>query len=388
MTFDVRPFWLIGALCGGVFGLVVLFVRRGYPNYLRWTLEFLGLANLCLAASYVARLSGPWMGRFVFDVLSSTLVVACLSLEYRAICELKQRLASAAWIMGPPLLTFLLCSWFAFVHRNITIQLFLVNAIDMTMMFLLARTLWRPEGGKKLPVDILTAISYSLLGLVTFAVVIDYFRTGVFSVEYNFNTPRSMFNNVAAIITEGVVFPLYLLMVSNRQNRDLMVQAMRDPLTGLYNRRAFEDISFRELSGAARTGFGLALLIFDIDHLKKINDTQGHAAGDAVIVAAAAALRASLRDEDYLCRWGGDEFCALLPRASREQAEDVAERAHWSLQNLDFHHEGKAIEISVSTGIVTNEGRIKELASLMKSADAAMYRAKQEGRNRFAMASN
>ena len=388
MTFDVRPFWLIGALCGGIFGLVVLSVRRGYPNYLRWTLEFLGLANLCLAASYLARLSGAWTGRFVFDVLSSTLVVACLSLEYRAVCELKQFLVSTWWTIGPPLLTFVLCFWFAIVQRNITIQLVLVNIIDLIMMFLLARTLWRPEGGKKLPVDILAAISYSMLGFSTLAVVIDYFRAGVFSVEYNFNTPRSMLNNVAAIITEGVVFPLYLLMVSDRQNRDLLVKAMHDPLTGLYNRRAFEEISFRELSGAVRTGLGLALLIFDIDHLKEINDTHGHAAGDAVIIAAAAALRASLRDEDYLCRWGGDEFCALLPRASREQAQNVTERAHHYLENLDFHHEGAAIKISVSAGIVTNEGRTKDLAALLKLADAAMYHAKQEGRNRFVLASN
>jgi diguanylate cyclase (GGDEF)-like protein len=264
----------------------------------------------------------------------------------------------------------------------------MVKIIDLILMFLLARTLWRPEGGKKIPVDTLAAISYSMLGFATFAVVIDYFRAGVFSVEFNFNTPRSMLNNVAAIITEGVVFPLYLLMVSDRQNRDLLVKAMRDPLTGLYNRRAFEEIAFRELSGAARTGLGLALLVFDIDHLKEINDTHGHAAGDAVIVAAAATLRGSLRGEDYLCRWGGDEFCALLPRASHEHAQNVTERAYECLENLEFHHEGAAIKVSVSTGIVTNEGRSKDLSALLKLADEAMYRAKQEGRNRFVLASN
>ena len=241
------------------------------------------------------------------------------------------------------------------------------------------------EEGQRSFVDTLTAISFSLLGVVTLGVVVNYLIADQFSVEYNFNNPRSFFNNIAAIVTEGVVFPLFLLMVSERLNRDLVVKAMQDPLTGLYNRRAFEDIAFRELSGAARTKLGLALIVFDVDHLKEINDTFGHAAGDAALLAAASALRGSLRDEDFLCRWGGDEFCALLPRARREQAQGVMERVNLSFERLDFTVEGKAVELTVSTGVVTDEGRANELAPLLKLADAALYEAKQGGRNRFVM---
>jgi diguanylate cyclase (GGDEF)-like protein len=386
MTFDVRPFWIVGALCAIGFGLLVLIVRRGYPNYLRRTLAYLGAANLCLGASYMARIGGRWDGRFVFDVLSSTLVVACLSLEYRAVCVLKRRAASLFWTIGPPLVMFAICFWFAFVMRNISVQLTFFNFIDMVMMFVLARTLLRSEGGHRVLVDTLTATAFGLMGITTFGVVINYLLTWQFSVEYNFNNPRSFFNNIAAVVTEGVVFPLFLLMASERLNRDLVVQAMRDPLTGLYNRRAFEDIAFRELSGSARTGMGLALIVFDIDHLKQINDTYGHAAGDAALLAAATALRGSLRDEDFLCRWGGDEFCALLPRARREQAQGVMERVRQSFERIDFKVEGEVVEITVSTGIVTDEGQTRELAPLLKLADAALYEAKQGGRNRFVMA--
>jgi diguanylate cyclase (GGDEF)-like protein len=386
LNFDVRPFWLIGALCGNGFGLLVLIVRRGYQDYLRRALAFLGAANLCLGVSYFMRYGQAWDGQFAFHVLTNTLVAACLSLEYRAVCELKRRAASAWWIFGPPGLMFVFSVWFAYVQRNITVQLVFANSINMATMFFIAWTLWRAEHGVRLFVNVLTAIAYTVLGLATFAVIVDYFRAGDFSVEYNFNVPRSLFNNVAAIVTEGVVFPLFLLMVSERLNRDLVIQAMHDPLTGLYNRRAFEEIAFRELSGATRSGFGISLLIFDLDDLKQINDRYGHPAGDAVIQAAAEALRGSLRDEDFLCRWGGDEFCALLPRAGSEQAQSVAERVLQSFHELGFSVAGKAIEVTVSGGIVTTNGHAKDLTSLVRQADEALYRAKRAGRKQVAVA--
>ena len=101
MNFNVQPFWIIGALCGTRFGLLVLLVRRSYPDYLRRALEYLEAANLCLGASYLARIGGQWAGKFVFDVFSSTLVVTCLNLEYVAICALKRRAVSAVWSLGP-----------------------------------------------------------------------------------------------------------------------------------------------------------------------------------------------------------------------------------------------------------------------------------------------
>ena len=386
MKFDVQPFWLTGALCAGGFGILVLLVKRGYPDYLRRTLGFLGAANLCLGASYMARYGGAWAGRFVFDVVSSTLVTTSLSLEYAAVCELKRWPARPVWISVAPLVTFALCMWFAFVERNITIQLTLVNTVSMTMMLLIARKLWRAVDGQRIFVDTLAAAAIGLLAIATFGVVVDYLRAGTFSVEYDFDSSRTLFNNAAAIVTECVVFPLFILMVSERLNQGLMVKAMRDPLTGLYNRRAFEDIAFRELTGATRTGLTVSLLVFDVDHLKEINDAKGHAAGDAVLVAAAVVMRSSLRDEDFLCRWGGDEFCALLPHTEREQAQGVMERVHRNFEELNFEFEGQVIEISVSTGMAADESHAREFSSLLKMADSALYRAKQAGRNRFAIA--
>jgi diguanylate cyclase (GGDEF)-like protein len=386
MTLDVRPFWLIGALGATICGLLVLVVRRIYPAYLGRVLLLWGIANLCLGLNYIFRLEYAWENQFAFNVLSNTLIALCLSLEYWAIRELKRQSPRFAWIVSMPLLMFAVSAWFTLVQRNVSIENILFDAINMAMMLSIAWSLSRSEGGLRPFADLLAASVYALLASAVCGVLVNYFLDRQFSPEYNFNTPRSIFNNIAGILAEAIVFPLFLLMLSDRLNRDLVVQAMRDPLTDLFNRRAFEEIAFREMSGAARTGVGLSLLMFDIDRFKQVNDRYGHAAGDTVLNAVASTLRACLRDEDFLCRWGGDEFIALLPRAGREQAQNVAARILESFEALNFTIAGHPLEIAVSIGGVTSDSGEKDFLSLVELADSALYRAKQMGRKCFALA--
>jgi diguanylate cyclase (GGDEF)-like protein len=388
MALDIRPFWLMGALGASGCGLLVLLVKRKYPAYLGRVLSLWGAANLCLGVSYIFRLGRSWDGQFVFNVLGSTLVAVCLSLEYWALRELKRQPLSASWIAVPSALMLAICTWFTFVQRNISIELILFNFIDMILMALIAWSLLRAEDGQRPFADVVTSVVYALLAIATCGVILDFFRSGNFSPEYNFDCPRAVFSGVAAIVSEGIVFPLFLLMVSERLNRDLVVKAMRDPLTSLYNRRALEEIAFHEISGAARAGQSLSVVLFDIDHFKQVNDQYGHAAGDALLKAAGVALRHTLRDEDFLCRWGGDEFCALLPRARREQVENVAVRVIQAFKDLEFSFKGIVIQASVSIGIVTDESHKENFSSFFDRADAALYRAKEAGRNNFVFASD
>jgi diguanylate cyclase (GGDEF)-like protein len=386
MTLDVRAFWLIGALATGSCGLLVLIVRRAYPNYLGRALAVFGAANICLSANYVLRFEGAWVGQFFFYVIGAALVTACLSLEYEAVCVLKRLRPWAGWIYGPPLLIFAACSWLTFVRRNISIEMIVCNVVSMAMFMLIARVLLRKQGGRIPFVDAVAAGAYLLLAASTLAVVVDALRSGQFPPEFDFNRSRSIFDNVMAVLAEAIIFPLFLLMLTERLNRALLVQAMLDPLTKIYNRRAFEEIAFRELSGASRSGLPLSLLMFDLDHFKEVNDAHGHLAGDAVLRTAAGLLRDGLRDEDFLCRWGGDEFCALLPRARIEQAETVARRVLKAFEGFSFPYTGNLIQISISIGIVSDEGQARDLSDLVLRADAALYEAKVAGRNRFAIA--
>jgi diguanylate cyclase (GGDEF)-like protein len=166
--------------------------------------------------------------------------------------------------------------------------------------------------------------------------------------------------------------------------------ANTDPLTGIYNRRSFVTVCEKELQRCARSGEQFSLLIFDIDHFKRVNDAYGHNAGDAVLCAVVERLRNAVRNIDVVGRWGGEEFVALLPRADCQAAMIVAQRLQQSVEALSVPASemanikgGVAISVTVSIGLATYFGQVETLAELLYQCDAAMYQAKAEGRNRI-----
>lgn len=174
----------------------------------------------------------------------------------------------------------------------------------------------------------------------------------------------------------------------NRQLEDLLhkleIMAITDHLTEIYNRRHFEEILEREFARATRYNLHLSCLMADIDHFKRINDTYGHAAGDAVLKEVARLIHSSLREVDVIGRWGGEEFIALLTQAKKADAKKVAERI---LQSVSAHRfqglpENEKITISIGVASVPEDGDIDNWEKLIKAADEALYRAKRNGRNR------
>ena len=381
MNFSVGSLWIVSALCSAALGALVLAVRSKYPQYLARELTAWGAAYVSLSLGFAIFFARPWVGRLSFRVIGPTLVVLGISLSLRAIAELKHQPCVSAWLYGPPLLVMAECLLFTFGAPNATIELFLFNTINMVLLFRISATLMKREGEGRPFIDSLAGFSYAAFALIVFFVLLDYLLKGHFTVNYNFNNPRTLFNSIMAIVAEAVLFSLFLLVVGERVHRDLKVQAMHDSLTGLYNRRAFEEIAFHELSGAERTDTGLSLLMIDIDHFKLINDEHGHLGGDQVLKQSAEVLTRSLREEDFLCRWGGEEFCALLPRATRDQAGEIADRALRAFAAADMRVHGRPVSITVSIGITTLHGERCEFGALVAAADAALYRAKAQGRN-------
>lgn len=155
-----------------------------------------------------------------------------------------------------------------------------------------------------------------------------------------------------------------------------------DELTGLANRRAFLEQGASALDQALRYGRSLTLVMFDIDHFKRINDTHGHQAGDAVLRAVAERVRRAARAADISGRLGGEEFALLLPETAAPAAVNLAERLRRDVGNLSVFHDGIVMRFTCSFGIAEHSGRMERLGALLAAADKALYQAKANGRDR------
>lgn len=162
--------------------------------------------------------------------------------------------------------------------------------------------------------------------------------------------------------------------------------ALTDPLTGLFNRRMFQDWATTEWSRARRQGTSLSLLVLDIDHFKRINDAFGHAAGDEVLIGVADCLRSLARNEDLVARMGGEEFAIIMPNLSLTDAPQFAERLRAEIEAQRFPWNDGSISLTVSIGVAEVQADRSPIETALSVADAALYRAKQQGRNRVAVA--
>jgi len=178
------------------------------------------------------------------------------------------------------------------------------------------------------------------------------------------------------------------LSVANIRLREaLRTQSIKDALTGLYNRRYLEEMLEREIRRAVRAGHSLGILMIDLDHFKKFNDTYGHDAGDTVLRETAAFLGRSIRVEDIACRYGGEEFVVILPTADLNASQARAERIRAKLCELTVLHQGASLgKITISVGVADLPMHGTSPKELLEAADAALYRAKREGRDRVVVA--
>jgi diguanylate cyclase (GGDEF)-like protein len=174
--------------------------------------------------------------------------------------------------------------------------------------------------------------------------------------------------------------------------QQLKLEARTDGLTGLANRRAMEATATRELKLARRDGRDVAVALLDIDHFKRVNDRFGHEAGDKVLQSMAAAIKACMRETDFVARWGGEEFLVLLPGADTAAAVQLAERIRVSLSDTTHDVPGLGT-VTMSAGVAAMSGACEDATTtrwtnMVRLADAALYRAKAEGRNRVCAAAD
>lgn len=163
----------------------------------------------------------------------------------------------------------------------------------------------------------------------------------------------------------------------------LAEMSVRDELTGMFNRRYFQEALEREISGAERYGHGLALCMIDLDHFKRVNDTHGHLCGDRVLKEFARLLDDSIRKYDVGCRYGGEEFAVILPDTSLDKALSLCERFRERVRDFEFTYEELGLHITTSVGVAARPpGNDISGEQLVALADKALYQAKSQGRDR------
>ena len=185
--------------------------------------------------------------------------------------------------------------------------------------------------------------------------------------------------HLASTVAEQVALALANLKLSET----LRMQSIRDPLTGLFNRRYMEESMDREIRRATRNQRDLGAILLDIDHFKRYNDTFGHEAGDALLRELGAFLQTQIRGEDIACRYGGEEFTLILPDASLEITQRRAQQLREGVKKLKVQHKGEPLgTITLSLGVAALRTHGATAAEILRAADAALYRAKELGRDR------
>jgi len=174
--------------------------------------------------------------------------------------------------------------------------------------------------------------------------------------------------------------------VDQNYQQNLFRAANIDGLTQLYNKKYFIDVLSKEFSFSKRNEQPLSLMMMDIDHFKKVNDTYGHMAGDLVLKSVGQYLHKHLRLENIAARYGGEEFAVILRNVNADMAMIIGERLRKSIENEKMSYRGKMISVTVSIGIATVDGNnFETIEDLIRSADELLYEAKEGGRNRIVL---
>jgi diguanylate cyclase (GGDEF)-like protein len=241
------------------------------------------------------------------------------------------------------------------------------------------RTAWRATASDAAPI-FSRRVSFPMPGRNW---TIQFVSRPAFDANLREDRPWSLL--VAGIAASLVLFALTALLVAawNRAHE----LSMRDPLTGLYNRRYLEETMGRELPRARRMGQSVGVIVLDIDHFKRLNDTYGHDAGDLVLERTGELLRASTRNSDIACRFGGEEFAIVLPGATLAIARNRAEAIRVGLESMRVDFDGQSIgPLTVSAGVAALPPHSQDWGFTMHQADRALYTAKQAGRNKVVAA--
>lgn len=313
--------------------------------------------------------------------LANTLLAAYFALILEGLFQFQQRVPNRALIWGPVLiLPLLLTALHDHIQgRVVLVALVLTLQAALTVHVLLQRRQETPGRGQYFVIAAYGVLIAMLLGRVALSYT-GGLRLGSIT-DSNLVQAATFVLATLCLMLISLGLVLMTKEQADARNRRL---ALQDDLTGLNNRRFIFEVLGQQLALAERHGWPMALLIVDVDHFKRVNDTHGHLIGDQVLRELAACIRSRLRAQDIAGRWGGEEFIVLLPDTDANGATVLAEDLRLAVQQLRcLDPQGRPLPLTVSIGLHAQpQPTSRQRDELLAAADQAMYQAKRLGRNR------
>jgi diguanylate cyclase (GGDEF)-like protein len=364
---------LITTTLAACLGLVA---RRDRPD----GLVYWALALVAHTGAYVLYALRGVASDWLSVVLANALITSVFALMSEGLYQFQRRLPPRRWIWAPVpfvALTFALLD-------DLGARVVLLAAVLCAQFAQFAwamRQRWQetPGCGKQF---VLAGFGLFVLALLMRAASVLIGAVEMRSITDS-NAMQALIFSVASVALVLTNFGM-VVMTKERADERNRVLAMQDELTGLGNRRHIEEALAQQLAQARRSGRPLALLMIDIDHFKRVNDSFGHLSGDQVLRQLAGCIRSRLRAQDLAGRWGGEEFLVILPETDAQGAAVVAEQLRQAVEGAPFTAlDGTRMPLTVSIG---RHALDRATEDLVGAADQALYRAKQNGRNRVEQA--
>lgn len=330
------------------------------------------VANLCVAVGLVLRLFADRLPDFLTTILSNILLLAGPGLFYIALSQFTGLTYSRVFVTGIIILVLSFLLYFRYRDDDIGKRIITVSIGSITMVFILIYQLWRTQRIALRFSANLMLVSFLIHGLFLVVRTISILRdppqdslsfNPVQSATYLLSFALSFFWSMG-----------FILMVSQRLRNDLMEVATVDVLTRIPNRRATQLFLEKELSRAQRSEGEFLALLIDIDDFKQVNDRWGHSVGDHVLVKTAEIFQSMLRKQDWVGRWGGEEFLVIVPGPC--DAEALAERIRHKVAGSNYRQAGELFHVTVSIGVAC-ANQTSTVDGILKEADDALYQAKK-----------
>lgn len=382
MYLDVRTIMVLFAILSVMFSGLILLAglhTRNFSSVKQWS-----IANLCigigLGSAYFFSSLTP--SAKIAVIVGAALIATGVALQFTGIQSFKLGRIYKGLAICFVAVVILQTYWFVFLQPDISARS-IANSLLLSLGYAAcASQLLVPTKPPLRTVSWLTGLSFASLSLIMLirAITISQSSTEIYSLYSNSSINPITFV-ISCILQLCVTFG-FLLMLNHQLIAEIEKIASRDMLTGAFNRRQLEQEIKRLQSRFERTGDKFSLMLIDVDNFKFINDNYGHPNGDEVLRRLTSIAISSIRTDDYFARYGGDEFCILLPSTSIEEALILADRIREAYAKTTFIFGRESINSSISIGITDSSKIGLESRNIIDVADQALYKAKQGGRNR------